>query len=107
MQFSIGKPNQREYPACCDLQGKHIWCCIAPLIQAPQTKSPGFPKPSPLALGKLSFVRDLRGIPNLLAKPQPQAVASVTTTGVARPPRLGMASAAPRVSTDALVKATS
>lgn len=54
MRFSIGKPNQREYHACRDLQGEHIWCCDATLVQAAQTESPGSPQPSLLALGKLS-----------------------------------------------------
>lgn len=106
MRFSIGKPNQREYHACRDLQGEHIWCCNAALVQAAQTESPGSPQPSPLALGKPSRTRDLRGIPNLTTNPRPQAAAGASGVGLARPPHPGTASAAPRLSTDAPVKAT-
>lgn len=42
-EFSICEPDQREYHTCCDLQGKHVRGCNAPLIQVFQTKSPQFP----------------------------------------------------------------
>lgn len=92
VKFSIGKLNRCEYQTCCDLQGKHTWCCNAPLIQAFQTKSPRFPKASSLALGKLSVVGDLRGMYRQ-GDPKPA-------------PHPSTASAAPRVSTDAPVKPT-
>lgn len=51
-----------EIQTCCDMQGKHVWGCSAPLLQAFQIKSLQHPKPPTLATDKLSLVGHLRGM---------------------------------------------